>query len=104
MGTLNLEKNNLKKICDDDLSHLSSLSTLNLSSNQLSTESVRGLINCPTLCCLDLRNNGMQIHDRLIDAILSKLPQLRVLYLMSSQNEAMNNTLSDELSGHYRKS
>ena len=103
LDTLNLEKNHLSKLEEDDLSHLSSLSTLNLSFNQLSsTQSLFGLLSCPSLCVLDLRNNGIRINNELIDGILSKLPNLRVLYLISAQNKANENTLSDELV-NYRK-
>ena len=85
LDTLNLEKNNLTKVSDSDLSHLSSLSTLNLSFNKLSsTQSLCGLLSCPSLCVLDLRNNAIQINDEFVDEILSKLPMLRVLYLISA--------------------
>merc|ERR1712129_299150 len=100
--------NNLSSILDDDLSSLSSLTTLNLSFNKLSTtkQSVGGLLGCPFLCCLDLRHGGIQIDDALIDDILSKLPKLRVLYLMSNGSNASKanvNTIDDKLSGNYRK-
>ena len=103
LDTLNLENNYISKILENDLSNLIKLNTLNISYNKLSEiENLKGLIKCPSLCVLDLRNNNITINDQFIDDILSKLPNLRVLYLMSSNNKNRQNTISDELN-FYRK-
>merc|ERR1711902_116015 len=83
LDTLNLEKNYISNIENNDLSNLKKLNTLNLAHNRLSNiKNLSGLLNCPSLCVLDLRNNGIKINTELIDNILSKLPNLRVLYLV----------------------
>lgn len=103
LDTLNLENNYISKISDNDLSNLVKLSTLNLASNKLcNVQNLKGLLNCPSLSVLDLRNNNITVTDELIDEILSKLPTLRVLYLMSSNNQNRQNTISEQLN-FYRK-
>eukprot|EP00484_Ammonia_sp_Unknown_P003156 CAMPEP_0197072230 /NCGR_PEP_ID=MMETSP1384-20130603/209992_1 /TAXON_ID=29189 /ORGANISM="Ammonia sp." /LENGTH=288 /DNA_ID=CAMNT_0042511047 /DNA_START=39 /DNA_END=906 /DNA_ORIENTATION=+ len=103
LDTLNLEKNYIKHIETDDLSHLSKLNTLNLAHNRLcDMENVRGLLRCPSLCVLDLRNNNLEVSQAFIHEILSKLPNLRVLYLMNSSDGNNENRISEQLKC-YRK-
>ena len=103
LDTLNLEKNYISEIQENDLSKLMNLNTLNLSFNRLrKIENLYGLLNCPSISILDLKNNGFEVNIKFIDEILSKLPNLAVLYLMSSNNKTNENTVSDELN-FYRK-
>jgi len=103
LDTLNLEKNNISNIQDDDLCHLTTLSTLHLAQNRLTKiDKLKGLLKCPSLCCLDLRNNGLTVTEELIDVVLSKLPNLRVLYLISTNNVGAANSIGDDLQ-NYRK-
>lgn len=103
LDTLNLEKNNIASIGSKDLCHLSALNTLHLAQNKLSNlEDLEGLLQCPSLCCLDLRNNGITVTEDFINNILCKLPNLRVLYLMSTNNLAAANEIGDDLP-NYRK-
>jgi len=103
LDTLNLENNYISNISENDLSNLNKLNTLNLSHNKLhQIENLCGLLKCPSLCVLDLRNNNMTITDEFIDEILAKLPNLKVLYLMSSNNKNQQNTICDQLN-FYRK-
>ena len=103
LDTLNLEKNEISRIEPDDLCHLKALNTLHLAQNRLSKlENLSGLLKCPSLCCLDLRNNGLAITGDFIDEVLAKLPNLRVLYFMSTNSLAAPNSIGDGLS-NYRK-
>jgi len=103
LDTLNLEKNEISRIEADDLGHLQALSTLHLAQNRLSNvEHLEGLLKCPSLCCLDLRNNGLSVTEHFIDRILSQMPNLRVLYLMATNKLSPANSIDDGLK-HYRK-
>jgi len=104
LDTLNLEKNAISRIEPDDLCHLKALSTLHLAQNQLSKmEDLKALLKCPSLCCLDLRNNGLTVTERFIDDVLSKMANLRVLYLMATNKLSPANSIADGLR-NYRKS
>lgn len=102
LDTLNLEKNYISKIESDDLANLEHLNTLNVAFNRLSTDSVSGLLRCPSICVLDLRNNDLRIDLRFIDEVLARMPNLRVLYFMSTHNMVAANSIANGFQ-NYRK-
>eukprot|EP01038_Epipyxis_sp_PR26KG_P011817 gene11817-15815_t len=78
LDTLNLSKNYIRKI--ENLDELNKLSSINLAHNSISTlEGVEHLLLIPSIQTVDLQHN--KIEDPAIVDILSKLPDLRVLYL-----------------------
>lgn len=60
-----------------------------------SVEALKGLLARPTLCCVDIQDNYIE-EPEVVDEILAKLPNLKVLYMM-------NNPCIKKISG-YRKS
>jgi len=102
LDTLNLEKNYICKIESADLANLEQLNTLNVAHNRLSEHSMPGLLQCPSICVLDLRNNDLKIDMHFIEEVLAKLPNLRVLYFMSTHNMVAANTIADGFH-NYRK-
>lgn len=80
LDTLNLSGNRIERIDAGNFSGLSSLSTLVLARNSISSaEDVSGLAACRSLSVLDLSNNS--ISDPSIVETLAKITTLRVLYL-----------------------
>jgi len=102
LDTLNLEKNYIREIVGDDLVALTQLSTLNVAHNRLRVDGLSGLLRCPSLCVLDLRNNDLKMDERFVEEILAKLPNLRVLYFMSTHCLAAANSIADGFQ-NYRK-
>lgn len=81
LDTVNLSKNFIKKI--ENLSQCTQLTTLNLAHNALTTaESVEHVLDIPTLQTLDIQSN--KIDDAQVLDIFSRMPDLRVLYLMGN--------------------
>lgn len=81
LDSLNLSKNFIKTI--ENLSHLKQLTSLNLANNTISTlASVEHVLEIPSLQTLDLQYNKIE-EEGIVD-ILSRMPDLRVLYLMGN--------------------
>lgn len=81
LDTINLSKNFIKKI--ENLSQCTKLSTLNLSFNGLTTaESIEHILDIPSLQTLDIQSN--KIDDPDVLDLFSRMPDLRVLYLMGN--------------------
>ena len=75
---LNLEGNLVDKI--ENLENLN-ITTLRLPKNHLkSIESIRGLIDCPSLEIIDLKNNEIPNEDDIF-GVFSVMPNLKTLYL-----------------------
>jgi dynein assembly factor 1, axonemal len=92
LDALNLSKNFIKRV--ENLSHMKKLTSLNLSHNQLSTaEDIAHILELESLQTIDIQHN--KINDVNIVDILSKVNDLRVLYLMG--NPVVKNIR------HYRK-
>ncbi|KAL0205798.1 hypothetical protein P9112_001105 [Eukaryota sp. TZLM1-RC] len=78
LDQLNLNQNYIT--CIENLESLVNLRSLHLKRNGLKTpQSISKLIDCPSLSVLDLSDN--QLDDPFIIDILSKLSNLKVLYL-----------------------
>jgi dynein assembly factor 1 len=81
---LNLAENMLKRI--EGLGECVMLDTLYLKRNRIGkdeigdVESLRGLLERPTLTCVDLQDNYIS-DPAILDEILAKMPNLAVLYL-----------------------
>ena len=85
---LHITKNCIYTI--DGLENCKKLSTLNISFNKLGTyaekgnptcvDSLKGLIQCPSITTLDLQNNYIR-DTNIIEEVLEKMPNLAVLYL-----------------------
>jgi len=85
LDTLNLEGNIVTHV--SGLSQNTKLQTLNLAGNQIhSAEGLKGLLECPSITCLDLRKNKME--NPVCLETLHKMPNLRVLYMKG--NPLMN--------------
>ena len=92
LDALNLSKNFVKRI--ENLSHMTQLTSLNLSHNHLcSAEDIEQVTEIHSLQTLDIQHN--KIDDIKIVDIVSKIKDLRVLYLMG--NPVVRNIK------HYRK-
>lgn len=77
LDTLNLAQNFVETV--ENLSALKKLQTLNLAQNALKDiEGIRGLLECPSIMCLDIQKN--KIDDPAVLDVLAKMPNLRVLY------------------------
>ena len=86
LRVMNISDNMLKKITG--LKGCIILDTLHMKANRLGQlkeedggdlEALKGLLECPTLSCLDIQAN--YLHDpAIVDEILCKLPNLKVLY------------------------
>jgi len=80
---LNVSDNLLKKI--EGLGGCSQLDTLYIKRNRLGQlpegdiETMKGLLECPTITCLDISDNYLS-DPALLEEIFMKMPQLRVLY------------------------
>eukprot|EP00940_MAST-03C_sp_MAST-3C-sp2_P000983 g983.t1 len=78
LDSVNLSQNFIEKV--ENLGPLRKLQTLNLSQNRIKdVDSLNGLLECPSILCLDLQNN--KIEDPAVLDLLGKLPNLRVLYV-----------------------
>jgi len=94
LQTLNVARNAIHTI--ENLSHMHKLVTLNLANNFLSSvDDIQHLLQVPSIVTLDIQNNKID-DEQVIDLVLSKLPNLRVLYL---QGNPIVNKIP-----HYRKS
>ena len=95
---LNLSENMLNKI--EGLEGCINLDTIHLKRNRLGhndegcVDSLKGLLACPTITCLDIQDNHLK-DPLILDEILMKMPNLKVLYMM-------NNPCIKEIKG-YRK-
>lgn len=71
--------------CVSGIDKCISLDTLHMKANRLGhhqegdVESLKGLLACATLTCLDIQNNYLT-DPAIVDEILTKLPNLKVLY------------------------
>jgi len=88
---LNISDNMIKKV--EGLAGCTMLDTLHMKANrlgQLKEEdggdigSLKGLLECPTLTCLDIQNNYLN-DPAIVDEILVKLPILKVLYTQGNK-------------------
>lgn len=80
LNTLNLAHNKIKKV--ENLGTLYELNNLNLGFNLLSDkESLEGLLECPHLTQLNIEANQINLDEEELFSILSKLVNLKVLYL-----------------------
>eukprot|EP00519_Triparma_laevis_P008402 CAMPEP_0182513346 /NCGR_PEP_ID=MMETSP1321-20130603/33854_1 /TAXON_ID=91990 /ORGANISM="Bolidomonas sp., Strain RCC1657" /LENGTH=680 /DNA_ID=CAMNT_0024720347 /DNA_START=48 /DNA_END=2090 /DNA_ORIENTATION=+ len=71
---IDLSENRIRML--SGLQTLTNLHTLNLGKNFLeTTESVRHLVDCPTLTNIDMNNNELK-EEGIIDEVLAKLPKL----------------------------
>ncbi|KAM5560524.1 hypothetical protein ABKV19_021608 [Rosa sericea] len=80
LSVLNLRRNNLKRV--DMLSHNCSLHTLDISENQIQSQFLKSLVNCPQLEVLNLGKN--QITGP-FPCFLKVISTLRVLILRSNK-------------------
>jgi dynein assembly factor 1 len=98
LRVLNLNENMIRKV--SGLAEVELLDTLYLKNNRLGqdpcgdVESLKGLLERPSITCLDLQSNYLS-EPAILDEVLYKLPNLKVLYLM-------NNKVTTKIS-HYRK-
>lgn len=78
LDSINLNQNFLSKI--ENLGALKKLQTLQLQRNNLKeVDDLKGLLECPSIMCLDMQNN--KIDDPAVLDLLVQMPNLRVLYL-----------------------
>lgn len=82
---LNLSDNIIYKV--EGLGNLPNLDTIQLKRNKLgksgdksTLEDLKGLLECPTLTCLDLSENYLD-DPEILPEIFEKMPKLAVLYL-----------------------
>ena len=84
---LNVNENMLEKI--EGIGECPHLDTLHIKRNRLGRyeggeiEALKGLLDCPTLTCLDIQDNYLE-DEKILDEILVKMPNLKVLYLMNN--------------------
>ena len=73
----------------EGLSGCESLDTLYLKRNRLGrdergdVESLKGLLDCPSLSCVDISENSLE-DPAILEEVIYKMPNLRVLYLHSN--------------------
>lgn len=73
----------------EGLGECTKLDTVHLKRNRLGRfeggciESLKGLLDCPTITCLDIQDNHLD-DPKILDEILVKMPCLKVLYLMNN--------------------
>lgn len=103
--SLYMHENCIRKM--DHLSTLRNLRVLNLADNMISRveglaglqidtlylarnrighaglDDIRGLLECPTLSCLDIQNNAIEDEDALPE-VFERMPELKVLYLLNN--------------------
>eukprot|EP00941_MAST-03F_sp_MAST-3F-sp1_P004701 g4701.t1 len=78
LDTLNLNQNYIS--CIENIGHLTKLRTLCVGANRLkSPDDIRGLLDCPSISTLDLKNN--KLEDSEVLDIIEQMPNLAVLYL-----------------------
>jgi len=81
---LNLSDNCIERI--EGLQGLN-LDTLYLARNRIGhggLDDIRGLLECPSLTCLDVQNNAIDDAEALPE-VFEKMPELRVLYLLNNK-------------------
>lgn len=86
LRNLNLADNCLKTI--DGLSGCKELESLNLKRNRIGAgggglDDLKGLLDCPSITSLDLADNNID-DPAIVDEILVKLPNLRVVYCQNN--------------------
>ena len=88
LRVLNLNENMIRKVTG--LAGIERLETLYLKNNRLGqdrcgdVESLRGLLERPTITCLDLQSNYLR-DPAILEEVIYKMPNLRVLYLMNNE-------------------
>lgn len=93
LRVLNLADNMIRKV--DGLKNLDKLETLYLKNNRLGqagftdVEAIIGLLDCPSLTCVDLSGNYLS-DTAIFEEVIFKMPNLRCLYLLN--NKVINNT------------
>lgn len=104
--SLFLQENCIKKI--EHISNLRNLKILNLSDNCIERiegleglnidtiylarnrigrggfEDIKGLLDCPSISCLDLQHNHIE-DDKVLPEVFEKMPNLKVIYLMNNK-------------------
>ena len=84
---LNLSENMIQKV--EGLENCVNLDTVHLKRNSLGRweggciESLKGLLDCPTISCLDIQDNYLD-DPAILEEILMKMPNLKVLYMMNN--------------------
>lgn len=82
LDTLNLSQNGITKI--ENIGHFLDLRTLMITHNQLrSAADLEGVTACPSITCLDLKNNKIDDPEAL--EVFKRMPNLRVLYLKGNE-------------------
>lgn len=83
LAILNLNDNVIEKV--DNLGECTALTTCYLKRNKLGRhkegdlEALKGLLECPTITCLDISENWLT-DEKILPEILEKLPNLACLY------------------------
>lgn len=85
----NLRILNLSDNCIERISGLQGLQidTLYLARNRIGhagLDDIRGLLECPSLTCLDIQSNAIDDAEALPE-VFEKMPELRVLYLLNNK-------------------
>jgi dynein assembly factor 1 len=84
---LNLSENMIEVV--QGLKECVHLDTIHLKRNRIgrhadgSIEALKGLLERPTLCCVDVQDNYIE-EPEILDEIFAKLPNLKVLYLLNN--------------------
>jgi len=85
LRTLNLTDNMLTKV--EGLSNLKKLDTLYLKRNRIgkngTVEDLKGLLECPSITCVDLSENAID-DEEVLPEIFEKMVDLKVLYLQGN--------------------
>jgi len=83
-----LNENNIGVI--EGLSGCDELDTIYLKRNRLGRadgvsdiDAVKGVLECPTICCLDISENHME-DPAILEEVIFKMKDLRVLYLQGN--------------------
>ena len=85
LRTLNLSDNMLTRV--EGLSCLKMLENLQLKRNRIGrsggVEEALGLIECPSLTCVDISDNYIE-DERLLEEVWMKLPKIAVIYMQAN--------------------
>lgn len=88
LRVLNLNENMIRKVTG--LAGIELLDTLYLKNNRLGqdkcgdVETLKGLLERPTITCLDIQGNYLR-DPEIMEEVIYKMPNLRVLYLMNNE-------------------
>ena len=88
LRVLNMNDNMVRKV--SGLAGLWTLDTFYLKNNRLGqdpcgdVETLKGLLERPTITCLDIQGNYLS-DPALLDEVIYKMPNLKVLYLMNNK-------------------